>query len=355
VSFTWRNIRAVFLLQVATASLVVLICMLGLVAANERLPSASVAIAVITVAALGAIAMATWMGYRATKRMLAPIHWMLREVSRWDPQQPDTHAFAPQRIPPSLRGDARKLVEALHGMGTRMETFVAREQAFTRDASHELRTPLTVIRMAAELIADDAGLNSLSRRSLARIQSANLSMEALMDALLLLARDRKVALETEDFPARDIVESEVEKLRTELEGKPVAVEVHYDAEPVLHAPPRALEVMLGNLLSNAARFTDTGLIRVRLGTDQLDVEDTGIGMDAALLAGVFEPFRRGDGSLAGRGLGLSIAHRLGQRCGWPLQLHSTPGEGTRASIIFAAALGGSGHADGHLAQPARHC
>ena len=74
----------------------------------------------------------------------------------------------------------------------------------------------------------------------------------------------------------------------------------------------------GNLLSNAAQFTDAGSIRVRLGQDRLEVEDTGIGMDAALLARS-KPFQRGDGGQGGPGLGLSIAHRLGQRCGWPLQ------------------------------------
>ena len=119
-------------------------------------------------------------------------------------------------------------------------------------------------------------------------------------------------------------------------GKQVALQVEYAAQPMLHAPPRVLGVMLGNLLSNAARFTDAGSIRVRLGHDRLEVEDTGIGMDAALLARAFEPFQRGDGGQGGPGLGLSIAHRLGQRCGWPLQLESTPGVGTRAAILFGA-------------------
>ena len=335
MSFSWRNIRVVFLLQVAIASLVVLLCMLGLAAAYGQLPFAGPVLAAILVA-LGAIAAATWLGYRATKRMLTPVHWLLREVSRWDPARPDTHVFAPERIPPGLQGDARKLADALHGLGSRVDACVARERDFTRDASHELRTPLTVIRMAADLMAHDEGLSERSRRSLARIQSANASMEALMEALLLLARDEQVPLETEDFPVRDIVEDAVARVRDELEGKAVDLQVEYAADPVLHAPPRVLGVMLGNLLSNAARFTDAGSIRVRIRHDRLEVEDTGIGMDAALLARAFEPFHRGDGGQGGPGLGLSIAHRLGQRCGWPLQLESTPGVGTRAAILFGA-------------------
>src|SRR5690606_36494883 len=101
--------------------------------------------------------------------------------------------------------------------------------------------------------------------------------------------------------------------------------------------PRVLGVMLGNLLSNAVRFTDRGRIHVRLGADRLEVSDTGIGMDASALARAFEPFYRADFEHpAGPGLGLSIAHRLGRRCRWPLQMASTPGEGTRATILLGA-------------------
>ena len=102
----------------------------------------------------------------------------------------------------------------------------------------------------------------------------------------------------------------------------------------MHAPPRVLGVMLGGLLSNAARFTDSGQVIVRVKEDRIEVIDTGIGMDAAALSRAFEPFYRANAALAGSGLGLSIAHRLGQRCGWPLELVSTPGEGTHATILL---------------------
>ena len=108
-----------------------------------------------------------------------------------------------------------------------------------------------------------------------------------------------------------------------------------EADPNLHAPPRILGVMLANLLSNAVRFTDRGEVRVRVLGDRIEVADTGIGMDAAALARAFEPFYRANlEQPEGPGLGLSIAQRLGQRCGWPLQLASQPGAGTRATILL---------------------
>ena len=129
----------------------------------------------------------------------------------------------------------------------------------------------------------------------------------------------------------------MEKVRSLLEDKGVSLLLDVQAEPVLHAPPRVLQVIVCNLLSNAARFTDAGSVQVRLLQDRIEIEDTGIGMDAAALARAFEPFYRASiEQPVGPGLGLSIAQRLGHRCGWPLQLASVPGQGTRASILFGA-------------------
>ncbi|QIL21350.1 HAMP domain-containing sensor histidine kinase [Thermomonas sp. HDW16] len=334
---SWRDIRVVFLLQVAIVCLVVVLCMLGIEIVNGE------PVQPVTVAAIGlslvAIVAVTWLTYRTTRRVLAPMEWLLQEVSRWDPQRPDMRALAPERIPESVQGDTRKMADALHGLGQRMEAYIAREHDFTRDASHELRTPLTVIRVAADLIAHDPGLSDRSRRSLARIRGANAEMESLMDALLLLARDEDVAQETEDFAVRDVVEQEIERVRPLLEAKGLALDWQADADPQLHAPPRVLGVMLGSLLNNAVRFTDEGRIGVRLSADRVEVVDTGIGMDAAALARAFEPFYRANlEHPPGSGLGLSIAHRLGQRCRWPLQLASTPGEGTHAAILFGTGI-----------------
>lgn len=328
---TSRRIRQVFLLQLASVSLVVLLCLIVAQLLDDALASPWASFAAVAVA-LAAVLVATWNTYRATQRLVAPMDWLLHEVGHWDPRRPDTQALSPDRIPAELKGNTRKLAEALHQLGERLETYVARERDFTRGASHELRTPLTVIRVAADLIASDEGLSSRSRRSLERIQGSTASMESLVDALLMLARDRSVALETEDFKVRDVVEEEAWKVKPLLDEKGVRLELKFDADPQVHAPPRVLGVMLGGLLSNAARFTDSGHVLVHLKQDRIEVVDTGIGMDAEALARAVEPFYRANAAHAGSGLGLSIAHRLGQRCGWPLVLVSTKGEGTRATI-----------------------
>ena len=110
MSLNRRSIRIVFLLQLAIISLVVVLVMLWLAEANRNLPFATVTMIAITLA-FGSIVAATWMTYRATRRLLAPVDWLLREVSSWDPQRPDTRALSPDQIPAEIKGDIRKMAK----------------------------------------------------------------------------------------------------------------------------------------------------------------------------------------------------------------------------------------------------
>ena len=287
--------------------------------------------------ALGLLAVfaVSLLSYRVSKRLVTPVNWLAREVAAWDPRAPDIDALAPHRLPPDIgSGEARQLAKALHTLGERVEAFVARERNFTRDASHELRTPLTVIRVAADLLEAETDMSARGERSLRRIQSASRDMEAVIDAFLILAREGDIEPQREHFVVSDIVAEEVDKVQPLLEGKPVELRVVKRAEPELHAPSRVLAVMLGNLLSNACQYTDTGDIEVRIEEDRVSVRDTGIGMSRETLQRAFDPFYRADQDVGGMGLGLSVVRRLGERFGWPVVLESVPGSGTLATIQF---------------------
>jgi len=282
-----------------------------------------------------ALVLSGWLTYRVARRLLAPMGWLASEVRNWDPRNPDVRGLAPDRLPPDADQETRELAGALHAMAERVRAFVARERDFTRDASHELRTPLTVIRVASDLLLGDPDMPQRSQRSLSRIQRAGRDMEAVIDAFLILARESDVAPQAEDFDVRAVVDEEVERVR-EGEKCPrpgVVLEVVQEAPLRLHAPPRVLGLMLGNLLDNACRFTEEGRIEVRIGHDRLEVRDTGIGMSAETIDRAFEPFYRADlESPQGKGMGLSIVRRLGERFGWPVTLESHPGRGTVATI-----------------------
>ncbi len=279
-----------------------------------------------------------WITYRLSRRAISPVSWLAEVVQRWDAKQPDVSQLQPSRLPLDVDGEVLVLANALHAFASRIAALVERERTFTRDASHELRTPLTVIRMACDVMESDGGLSPHAARSLARIKTAARDMEALIESFLLLAREAETGLPEEDFLINDIVREEFDRAEPLLAGKPVELRLHETSRLVLHAPSRALAVVLSNLIRNACLYTERGTVEVEIGRDHVRIEDTGPGMNADELARAFDPFYRGGrGRSGGHGVGLAIVQRLSERFGWPVTLDSEPGRGTRATIRFPAA------------------
>jgi signal transduction histidine kinase len=274
-----------------------------------------------------------WLTYRTSKRMVAPVTWLAGVVARWDPLSPNTGPLSPHNLPIDAGLEVRRLAHALRGMAARVSEFVDRERQFTRDASHELRTPLTVIRVASDIMAADPEIPDRSRRAVARIQRAGHDMQSVIDAFFILARDAEVDAERERFDVHEVVDDEVEFARAQIGDKPIDLRVVDEGGGAVDAPRRVLSLMVGNLLSNAVRFTEAGEVEVILRADRIEVRDTGIGMSDETLAKAFDPFYRHDRDGGdGMGIGLSIVRRLGERFRWPVELESAPGQGTVATI-----------------------
>ncbi|MCL7715646.1 sensor histidine kinase [Stenotrophomonas mori] len=276
---------------------------------------------------------ASWVTYRVSHRAVSPVNWLARRVSQWDPLYPDASELSPERLPPDVQGEVRQLAAALRGMAGRIGDHVARERNFTRDASHELRTPLTVIRMASDMALASQALTPGLQRSLQRIQRAGQDMEALIDALLILAREANIEPQAEWIEVADVVRYEALSAAASLAGRPVELEVHVAAPCPLRVPPQVLHVVIGNLLRNACNYTEAGRVDVTVEADRLVVADTGIGMSQEALARIFEPFFRVEPERRkGHGLGMPIVYRLCERFGWKIQLQSTLGRGTTVTL-----------------------
>ncbi|MEM0963885.1 MAG: ATP-binding protein, partial [Bacteroidota bacterium] len=122
-----------------------------------------------------------------------------------------------------------------------------------------------------------------------------------------------------------------------LAARGVALDVHVPADVIdVQADPTRLDQVLDQLLSNAARFTPEGAVRIDLvaegGRAQLTVSDTGVGIADDALEDIFEPFVQEDSRINrdydGSGLGLAIASRLVRQMGGTLTARSVKGEGS---------------------------
>jgi signal transduction histidine kinase len=277
----------------------------------------------------------TWLTYRASRHALSPVIGLANVVRTWDPKKPDLEALDPDNLSSDLDGDVETLARALHGFATRIESFVERERNFTRDASHELRSPLTVLKVAADVLVEEEGQSPFARRAAIRIKRSVREMEALIESFLILAREGDTGLPEEDFVVNNVVRDEVERAELLLENTPVQLSLQEDHAFALHASPKVLSVLLGNLLRNACTYTDAGRVIVSIGADFVRIEDTGVGMNAEELGKIFTPyFRAGRSSRGGNGIGLTIVKRLSDRFGWKLDIQSQLGVGTIVTVQF---------------------
>ena len=272
---------------------------------------------------------------RILRRVPSPVVELARAMREWDPAHPDANALDPSDFAGS-DSDVAALAHAFRNLALRLQAFVERERNFTRDASHELRTPLTIIKVAGDVLADEAGLSPFAERSLTRIRRSVREIEALIETFLVLARESDKGMPAEDFLVNDVVREEVERYRDLLGSKPVDLKLEEAARFALHAPPRVCAVVVGSLIRNACMDTERGVILVRIEPDGVRVVDTGFGMDMETLRRALQPFHygsRGDG----RGTGLAIVRRIADRFGWPVELDSATGRGTTAFLRFPSA------------------
>lgn len=281
--------------------------------------------------------LSTWLGYRASQRALSPVVALAREVRQLDPKAPDPAAFAADRVPGRDDDEIRELADALAWFAQRLNELVERERNFTRDASHELRSPLTVIRTSAEILLQDPALGDAGRRAAERIRRAAREMEELTASFLLLARETESGLPVERISVNEVVATELERARPLAEGRPVEIALQADCRLVVEAPEKVLSVMLGNLLRNAVAYTERGRVRVTIGPQIVEIEDTGVGLPPERVRDLRRPFLRGAHRHPGHGVGLTIVHRLSDRFGWPVTIDSEPGRGTRVQVHFPTA------------------
>lgn len=207
--------------------------------------------------------------------------------------------------------------------------------------SHELRTPLSSILGYLELLRDDEEnpLTDEQLRYLAVAERNAHRLLTLVGELLFTAQveSGKMPLEVGEVALDSVVRASIESAAPVASGAGVTLEAHVASPAVLRGDQMRLGQACDNLISNALKFTRRGgTVRVRLDTDSdhavLEVEDTGIGIPAAELDGLFSRFFRASSAtrnaVPGVGLGLTITKAIVTAHGGTMTVESEEGVGT---------------------------
>jgi PAS domain S-box-containing protein len=224
--------------------------------------------------------------------------------------------------------------------------------------SHELRNPLTPVLLAASDMLADPSTPASHRAALAMIRQ-NVELEVrLIDDLLDVMRiiRGKLPCRFEVVDVHDLIRRTLDICRAEIQAKRIDMRLTEGA-PRHHArgDPARLQQVLWNLVKNAVKFTDfEGTIRVRTWNDEagrinVEVADSGIGIDASSLPRIFNAFEQVDdaatGHSGGLGLGLAISKSIIEAHGGDLAA-SSEGKGLGSTFRFtlepiAAAVSGA--------------
>ncbi len=218
---------------------------------------------------------------------------------------------------------------------------------FLANMSHEIRTPMNSILGFSELISGDNVSKLETDEYLARIRSNGKQLMHLIDDILDLSKFEagRIPIEKKPFILKNLADEVISSLGPMLKKKNLVTNLIFQTESteaIITDPSRVSQV-LTNLLSNSIKFSENGVIIIRLFNENLknpnqyltsiEVEDFGIGISLEHQKNLFLPFSQGDSSIArkygGSGLGLALSKHIAEALDGKLELlRSAPGQGS---------------------------
>ncbi|WP_284198032.1 PAS domain S-box protein [Chitinimonas prasina] len=227
---------------------------------------------------------------------------------------------------------------------TAAEEALLSKSAFVANMSHEVRTPLNAILGFAQVLCKEVQ-DPLVLDRLEMIDIASQQLLAIINDILDFSKLEagKLEIASEPVSVRAALEYAADLARSKVRHKPVEVEVRVEASVPewVNSDPIRLRQIVGNLAANAAKFTESGEIKLCASVLTLDsgacqirleVSDTGIGIDPKQQNKLFQPFAQADNSITrrygGTGLGLAICRNLATAMGGSIGLQSEPGMGS---------------------------
>jgi len=253
-----------------------------------------------------------------------------------------------QQIPVRSKDELGELAQSFNQMSADLARANQSRRQMTADIAHDLRNPLTVIGGYLESLHD--GKLKPTPERFATMQAEVQHLQHLVDDLrtLSLADAGELNLHRQPILPGELLERVKAAYQHQADERGIHLTLECESSALAHAPgteialdPERMEQVLGNLVSNALRYTpEGGEIRLLAAQEKdglvLSIQDNGSGIPSETLPHIFERSYRGEPSRSGNesGLGLSIARSIVELHGGSIRAESQPGKGSRFWIVI---------------------
>jgi two-component system, OmpR family, heavy metal sensor histidine kinase CusS len=296
----------------------------------------------VLIASISILIVAPLGGYVIALRATQPMANITRTAAHLKPGNLE------ERLP--IRGtndEIDQLSQTINGMLDRLASFINQNRDFVANAAHELRSPLAAIRTSVEVGLNHSRTPEEYASILADVMEEITRLAGLVNRLLILAEGDAGRLGSKEQSTRldKVVRESVEMFEAVADLRGVRLLIAETAPVLVRGDETYLRQVVRNLIDNAIKYNkDPGEVVIRLRIDAhkrqalLTIEDTGPGIDRAVLPRIFErfyradPSRRRDQERAGYGLGLSICRTVVQALEGDIGVESEVGRGSSFTV-----------------------
>ncbi|USK31329.1 HAMP domain-containing histidine kinase (plasmid) [Bacillus sp. CMF21] len=294
----------------------------------------------VILAGIGAIFLALGFTFILSRKLSNPLLEMekaTRKIAKGDLNT---------RVSKRTKDEIGSLATAINDLAVELHRYRSNRREFLANISHELRTPITYLEGYANALENNLYQSKEEKKQyLQIIQQEAVRMSKLVNDLFELSKmeEGKVELLFEEVDLVEVVENAL--LKTKMKAKEKGLQLDFNRLsdfPIIYADGLRMEQIVINLIENAIRYTEDGLIKVKLSSNsntvRLAVEDTGIGIPEEDVPFLFERFYRVEKSrsreFGGTGLGLAIVKHLVELQGGTISVKSKVGKGTCFELTF---------------------
>lgn len=325
---------------------------------HERVAAASAAARSGSQAALIGLVLGLVAAALIALRLMQSIHRPVSELDRGMRQVADGDFTAKLSIPPDRKDEFGGLAASFQDMTSQLAELDKLKAEFVSVASHELKTPINVIIGYTQLLREElyGPLTDKQLKVADVLEKQSRTLARLVNQLLDVTRFEAGAgrLDVRPIELQGLLQQleQAFQVLADQRGVRFNVVVHDGLPETVHWDADRINEVLGNLLSNAFKFTERGgEVQLRVQAMEhsvhMEVRDTGAGIPPEQLPRIFEKFFQADNQAAaahgGTGLGLAIARTIVEAHAGTISCDSTPGVGTTFSIVLPERAVGRRH------------